>query len=340
MNTLEPPEALALPPISVALCTYNGARFIVEQMRSICGQSLPPDEIVLSDDGSIDDTVTLAQGVVAEHCLAHPDCRIGLRCIVNDAPLGVTRNFQQAIGLCSHELIALSDQDDVWHRNKLSSMVQRFAAEPALTLLHTDADLVDAAGNPLGLSLFRALRVTRTELARVAQGRAFEVLLHRNLVTGATAMFRRDLCRAALPIPVEWLHDEWLGIVAAAAGHVDLLPRPLVDYRQHGGNQVGARREHWLELVAKALAPRGDTHAMRAHKASLLLERFVALGDAVPTGRLDRVHGKLVHQRFRAALPAARWQRLVPVLREAATGRYGLYGRGWRGVVRDLLEAV
>ncbi|MDM0045160.1 glycosyltransferase [Variovorax dokdonensis] len=327
--------------ISVALCTHNGVRFIAEQVRSICMQTRPPAEIVLSDDDSSDDTVALVRATVAQCEVDRPGLKIALRVFENRPALRVTRNFEQACMACTGDLIALSDQDDTWPADRLESLAAEFERRPDLLLLHTDATLIGAGAEPLGDTLFHALEVEPWEMDRIHRGDAFSVFLRRNLVTGATTVFRRSLLSRAAPFPVEWLHDEWLAIVAAAVGRVDVLEQPLIGYRQHGGNQIGAERDTFARKVQKALASRGNTHVMRARKAELLLERLESIGQpTVPVERVRQVQGKLVHQRFRAALPASRLARCVPVLREAMTGRYNQFGRGFRGVVRDLFESV
>jgi len=326
--------------ISVALCSHNGARFIAEQIRSICHQSLPPREIVLSDDASSDDGVAIAQATLADCLRELPGVDIRMHVFQNVPPLGITRNFSQAMLQCTGDFVALCDQDDVWHPERLHRMVDVFERRPALLLLHTDARLVNAKCKPLGESLFHALEVMPQELDRIHGGDAFTVFLRRNLVTGATAMFRRSLLADAAPIPVEWLHDEWLAIIAAAVGEVDVLEEELIDYRQHGGNQIGARRDTFTRKVQMALASRGQTHQRRAVKAELLLTRLLQLGDRVAESTLNDVRSKVEHQRFRSQLPASRLARIVPVAREALTGRYDRFGRGTRGVVRDLFESV
>lgn len=326
--------------VSVALCTHNGARFLREQVRSICLQTRPPVEIVLSDDASRDGSVEVVRATVAECAIERPGRPIALRVFENPVALRVVKNFEQAISACSSELIALSDQDDVWMPDRLAQMVARFEQDGNLLLLHTDARLVDSERRDLGQTLFHALEVTPSELERVHAGNAFDVLLRRNLVTGATTVFRRSLLADALPLPVEWVHDEWLGIVASTTARVDLLEQALVEYRQHESNQIGARRDAFAEKVRKALASRGNTHVERAIKAELLLARLQQLGDRVPPEIVAKVRSKIEHQRFRAALPASRLARCIPIFREAMTGRYDKFGRGVRGVVRDLFESV
>lgn len=322
--------------VSVALCTRNGARYLPEQVRSICAQAPLPREIVLSDDGSTDDTLAVVRDTLAQCGMAD---RIELRVFSNLPPLGVTRNFEQAVRACRHELIALCDQDDVWHPGRLARMVAQFEARPELLLLHTDARLVDGDLKPLGSTLFHALEVQPAELSAIGQGEAFGVLLRRNLVTGATTVFRRSLLDTALPFAPEWVHDEWLAAVAAAIGRMDVLPEPTIDYRQHASNQIGARRLSLSEKVAKAFAERGDKHVARLRRAEALLQRLQQLGgDRVPGRYLEAQRAKVAHQRFRAELPAARPLRLLPILLEAARGRYARFGRGGHAIAQDLLE--
>lgn len=329
-----------MPAISVALCTHNGAPYLAEQVQSICSQSLPPQEIVLSDDASTDDGIAVAEAALADCLRQRPEHPIALRVLRNEPALRVTKNFERAASACSGELIALSDQDDVWVPDRLARMAAEFERRPDLLLLHSDARLVDGERRDLGQTLFHALEVKRWEIDWIHEGNAFDTFLRRNLVTGATAVFRRSLLEAALPFPKEWLHDEWLGIVASAIGRVDVLEAPLIEYRQHGNNQIGARRDTFAEKVRKALASRGTLHQERARKAELLLERLLSLGPRVAPDTIRKLRDKLEHQRFRAALPASRLARCVPVLREAMTGRYNKFGRGPQGVVRDLFESV
>ncbi|MDA7417782.1 glycosyltransferase family 2 protein [Xenophilus arseniciresistens] len=329
------PQA-AQPTVSVALCTHNGARYLAEQVRSICAQAdCLPMEIVLSDDASRDEGVAVVRQTLAAAGL---DGRIALTVFENRPALGVVRNFEQAVRACRGELIALCDQDDVWHPGRLARMAAEFAARPDLLLLHSDARLVDGQLQPLGQSLFEGLEARRDEIEAIQRGEALAVLMHRNLVTGATTVFRRALLEVALPFPREWVHDEWLAALAAATGRVDVIDAALIDYRQHGANQIGARRMTLAEKVRKALAPRGDKYARRVVRMQLLQQRLQALGNAVPDAARALVAGKLVHLRFRAGLPAPRLLRAWPVLRHATQGHYARYDRGWQAIVQDLFE--
>ena len=335
------PDDGGRPLLSVALCTYNGARYIEVQLRSICDQTLVPDEIVLSDDASRDDVVAVARRVHAACAQSLPEggMRPRLRVLQNAVSLGVTRNFEQAVKACEGAFIALCDQDDVWHPEKAQRMVAALQASGRPLLVHADARLVDSQGQPLGSTLFGALGVSQAELDRIHAGQAFGVLLRRNLVTGATTVFRRELLEQALPFPRDWLHDEWLGLIAAAQGGADVLEWSSIDYRQHGANQVGAGRLGFAGRVRKALAPRGDDASRRQTKATILLERLRAMGALVPGTLLEEAGARLAHQQRRAALARSRLARLVPIVRALMSGDYARYDYGLQGAIRDLLAA-
>lgn len=321
--------------VSVALCTHNGAAFLEQQLRSIAGQSVPPFEIVVSDDASTDDTTT-----IVERFAASVEGRIDVVLLRNATALGVTANFEQALRRCTGELIALCDQDDVWHPDRLERMTAAFespSASPSLALVSADARLVDAAGMPLGHSLFEALELGADELAALNDGHALDALLRRNLVTGATTVIRRSLLDLTLPFPAPWVHDEWLAVVAAALRDVAALPVSLTDYRQHGSNQIGVQLRGFRAKFARLTEPRGDRNDYLLERAVVLRNHLVGqpgLSTAVRT-KLD---GKVAHQRARAALSGHRIRRVIPVLREAGTGRYSLYSRGRLDIIRDLIQ--
>lgn len=320
------PSQLSSVTVSVALCTHNGERFIGEQVRSILRQTVPPQQLVLSDDASTDDTVA----VVERHLAEHPE--IELVVLRNSPALGVTANFEQAVRACTGELIALSDQDDIWLPDRLETMTAAFA-DPELSLLFSDAQLVDGEGEPLAHTLFESIRLTRRELREVQSGNALRTLLRRNVVTGATVLFRRSLLDHALPFPASWVHDEWLAIIAAITGRVDVVPAQLIEYRQHGGNQIGARKPTLADKVGRVTIGRAQRNERLVARAQALAEH-----EGLPAEVAALAADKLAHERVRQALPAARLLRVGPVLREALTGRYGRFGRARYDIVRDLLQ--
>lgn len=328
------------PTVSVALCTRNGAPYLREQLLSILNQSWEPEEVVLSDDASSDDSLAVADRAFAEWRSDHADSSLTLRIIRNPAPLGVAANFEQALSVCSDELCALSDQDDVWHPRRLEIMAAEFVRRPELLLLHSDARLVDGRGRPLKGTLLETLGVTGDEKRDVHQGHAFDILLRRNIVTGATMMLRRELVDRARPFPAAWVHDEWLAMVAAATGTMDFLDDALVDYRQHGGNQIGVTSLDAAGRLGRLQAPRTLRNARLLARAEALAERAPCLEPVPPDDYLRNIREKAAHERARSALPSTRLRRVLPVLRQWRTGGYARFGRGPQDVLRDLVQPL
>ena len=329
-------EPRARPLVSVALGTHNGSRHLLEQLASILAQTVPVDEIVLSDDDSRDGTVELASRRMAEHWADGGTTT--LRVIRNAKALGVTANFEQALLGTSGEYLVLCDQDDVWHPDRVARSLERFASQQDLLLVASDARLIDDDGTPLGHALFEAIGIDARLARRLQGGDAFGELLRRNLVTGATVMLRRRLLEQATPFPDSWVHDEWLAIVAALHRGVGVIHEPLIDYRQHASNQIGAAKITARARIRRLTVSRTARNARLLARAQALADRVAEVG--ADAGQRRLVHQKLVHERVRNALPPERHRRLVPVLREWRTGRYRAFGRGAQDVLRDLVQPV
>ncbi|SEB00376.1 glycosyltransferase family 2 protein [Leifsonia sp. 21MFCrub1.1] len=318
--------------ISVALCTHNGADFLPAQLASITAQTRHVDEIVVSDDASTDAT----RAILDEFRAAAPET-LDVVLLVNEEPLGVTRNFETAIQATTGDLILLCDQDDVWSPGKVAELERLLAAEGAL-LAHSDARIVDGTGRPSGATLFETLGVGRAELEAEESGRGDEVLLRRNIVTGATCALRRELAAEAMPFPASWVHDEWLAIWAALDGGLRVSRQTLTDYRVHGRNQIGASKLTAESAVSRLRMPRSGRNARLAARAEDLLGRFAEARPGDP--RIAVLRDKAEHERVRSSYPARRVRRVGPVLRELRTGRYSRFGGGARDVLRDLVQPV
>lgn len=325
--------------LSVALCTRNGARYIRTQLESVLGQTVPPAEIVVSDDASADDTVEVIERTLADWRRDN-SASVAVRLIRNVEPLGVTGNFDQALAACAGDLILLCDQDDIWHAQKVELQAEMFDRRPALLLAASDARRVDEAGRELTGGLWDAIGLSAEERAAVNGGRAFAALLRRNVVTGATVMLRRELIALARPFPPSWVHDEWLAIVAAAAGEVALDERRLIDYRQHDANQIGASGLTGRGRLERLAAPRTSRNARLLERAIDLAERLPKLEAGNQASQVYAAQQKLAHEVARSAYAASRFRRIAPVLREMTTGRYATYGLGLQDVLRDLVQPV
>jgi hypothetical protein len=154
-------------------------------------------------------------------------------------------------------------------------------------------------------------------------------------------LFRREVFEAARPFPERWMHDEWLAIVAAALGRVELRREVLTGYRQHGANHAGIRSNgpvNRLRKVRKLFVSRAGSHETLLRRSEALVAHLERRG--ADAEKLFRARQNLCHDRHRSALPRLRPLRVAPVLREWRTGRYVTYDYGRADAVRDLLQSA
>lgn len=319
---------------SIVLCTFNGTRFLAAQWSSLLAQTRLPDEIVVRDDASTDATPALL-----ERLRQRAETRgIRVRLAVNPRNLGYLANFEAALRAATGDVLCLCDQDDVWHPDKLATLLAAFECRAELLLTCSDARRVDAAGVDLGRSLFDVLRLSRAELRAVHRGDGFAVLLRRSLATGATIGMRRELLTAALPFPQGWVHDEWLAVIAAALGGFDCIEQRLIDYRQHAGNQLGMPQRGLAALWRDLVRSRADLFGTLIQRDDALARRLFALGAWVPDRHQAQLADKRRYLQTRQALHGTAWSRLPVILHTAVRGQYRRYGSGWHMALRDLLR--
>jgi glycosyltransferase involved in cell wall biosynthesis len=323
------------PTSSIAMCTYNGAAYVDAQLNSLLAQTHLPEQVVIADDASTDGTIEIVEGFVARANAMGVQVDI----VRHPANVGFVANFSHALERSTGEVVFLCDQDDVWHSDKLAIMLDAFATRPGLTLLHADARLVDRDLVDMGLSLFQSLQLTRVEFDLIHGGRAFDVLIRRSAATGATLALRRELIETALPVRDGWIHDEWLAIVASITGMVDALERPVIDYRQHGGNQIGARprtlADRWRDLVRpRAAMFRAELDRMHALQAWLAQRGDFHLAHSMVERRIAHFQARLAMDR------QGHWRRLPAIARQWREGNYTLFSNGVRSAWRDFLRQI
>ena len=230
--------------ISVAMCTYNGERFLPEQLLSIAEQTLPPIELVVCDDGSTDRTLELIE--VFSRNVAFP-----VRIFRNPIRLGSAQNFAQCIGRCSGDLVALSDQDDRWEHEKLERMAAVFAADPRVTCVFSNGILIDGNSEDMGQDSWTRFLFTPALQQRMLAGDAAGVLLKLPVASGGAMVFRDLLKPHAASIPEGWVHDAWIAWMAALCGRLVPLNERLIHYRIHGAQLLGLAAETGHERLQR-----------------------------------------------------------------------------------------
>jgi glycosyltransferase involved in cell wall biosynthesis len=324
--------------VSVAMCTYNGSRFLSAQLESIASQTRLPDEVVVCDDGSSDNTVEIVKRFSAS-------APFPVRLEINKTNLGSTKNFEKAIGLCTGNLIALADQDDVWLEKKLETIEKEFESKPKVGIVFSDAELVDENLQPLGTRLWTSIRFDENGRRELKSERRLNVLLPGWTVTGATMAFRLKFRTLALPIPndVPMIHDGWIAVVIATVADISFIEQPLVKYRQHEQQQIGAPE------ATTRQEPTGVEGVRHAVNRTNPYDRMISIAEKVRSRIVERseefdcsaalrnLDEHIHHFRTRSALPENKLKRLPLVLREVASRRYHLYSNGLHSAVKDLL---
>ncbi|HET6762149.1 MAG TPA: glycosyltransferase family 2 protein [Longimicrobiaceae bacterium] len=313
----------------VVMCTYNGERYLREQLASIAAQTRPPHSMVIVDDASHDASLEIARAFAAT-------APFPVRVERNEANLGYAQNFARAIALAEGDVIVLADQDDVWRGDKLARMEAEFARDASVGMVFSDAEVVDAQLRPLGFRLWSAVGLDAARLRCFGSGRELQVLLRAAVVTGATMGFRTGLRAAVLPIPEGLFHDAWIAAVAAATARTAAIPEPLVLYRQHGGNTIGASRlTLWRRLRVSRQNRVAELDRLRRQNEALL-QRLRALGVERPH-QVAALQDAIAHLRVRTTLPSGLPRRMRPITAEVLSGRYARHSRGLSTALRDLI---
>jgi glycosyltransferase involved in cell wall biosynthesis len=320
--------------VSVVMATWNGARFLPEQLRSIANQTHVPDEIWVGDDGSTDDTLKIVERF-----------RVGglrIHIVSQSVQMGSTRNFESLLPRCTGDVVLFSDQDDVWHPNRVARSVAELQAYPAIPYTFSDAQIVDEAGRPVGTTLFSAARFDGAEQETFNRGEGWRALLRRNVVTGATLAVRRNVLQRVLPIAAGWVHDAWIAWMLEATTPGRVIAESLIDYRRHGSQQIGA----FVPTLSGALAwlkrPRADGFEAEADAYLRLLERLKATATTVSARDASAIVAEIERKanflRRRAATVRARLTRPVLLASPAGIAQYREFALGWPSFIVDALS--
>ena len=217
--------------ISIALCTYNGEKFLAEQLDSIINQTYKNIEIIITDDCSTDKTHEILHSYASKYSFIHFE--------INKNNLGFKRNFEKAISLCTGEYIALSDQDDVWSENKLEKLFTQIGNH---SLIYCGSIKVDESLKPISFSTVQKKFFDGSGSA--------SVLLFENIVSGHAMMFRKNLVPHFLPLPDgHQFHDWWIAYIAFTTGSVTYTKENLVLFRRHTSSITNGEKTKYKNIL-------------------------------------------------------------------------------------------
>lgn|GEM_PF-45202 len=347
---------LASMRISVALCTYNGEKFLAEQLQSLANQTRLPDELIICDDASSDSTVDIINAFIKT-------APFTVRFFSNETNLGSTLNFEKSIRLCQGDLIFLCDQDDIWFSNKIAIIEREFLLNEKIGMIFTDAELIDENSNKLGHNLWYYYFPAKKRKEALNSG-IYRVLIDTNVVTGATMAFRSRFREAFLPIPLDLpntIHDGWIALAMSILSEVKFIECPLIQYRLHHGQQLGLGSlsakntnesvrslEFLLRHQKKYSLPMSQTidllhkDIQRLYKIEEVISRYPHIASRFDFGicldePIKRKFEYILHLENRLKLPENRIKRLLPIMRELLSGRYKRFSKGIMSAIKDFI---
>lgn len=250
------------PSISVAIATYNGAKYLEEQLNSILSQTLIPSEIVVTDDGSTDGTKDILERYQKSGLIRYS---------VNADTLGYIANFKRAVSMCKKgNHVALSDQDDVWLPGKLQAaadVLKSIEDQNRPLMVYSDLILVDPSLNVLNSSF-------RNELGQDSYEHCLETVLFGGFVNGCTMLMNPAMVTLfdTIPSNADVPHDSWISLIAHTFGVVREVPEALILYRKHSENATGLeshrKKGRWGRLKEET---------MRSFRNNDLFEREIRI---------------------------------------------------------------
>ena len=313
------------------MCTYNGEKYLREQLESIAAQTLLPCEIVICDDGSTDST----SDIVADFGRGAP---FKVKFIRNPKNLGSTKNFEKAIGLCAGEFIALCDQDDIWMPEKLARQVNVLERDPQLAGVFSDATLINDRSQPVGETLWSSISFTPREQKKYRTGKEVSVFLKRSVVTGATLLIRNDVQRLFMPIPQTWVHDGWIAWILILQSKLELVSSPLSLYRVHEYQQCGIPPVSLRARLTRAMQSRSQDHLAAMKQLVDLRKRAQEQRIMENEAQLAAISKKIAHLQARSSLDRNRIMRMIRMIPEI--DNYRRFSNGWKSILKDMAMQI
>ena len=218
--------------IDILMATYNGEKYLEEQIDSILGQTYKNIRLIISDDCSTDNTKNILKKYQEKE---------NIEIYYQKENLGYVKNFEFLLQKVDNEIYMLSDQDDVWMSNKVEDTLKKLEEDNA-DLVFTDLEIVDENLNTIDKSFNRKMDKFR-KIEKTLGKKSFEYLY--NNITGCTIMSKKEWINEIIPIPKNSkyvIHDSWIGLIISLKGKISYLDKPTIKYRQHGDNQVGTER--------------------------------------------------------------------------------------------------
>lgn len=320
--------------ISVGVCTHNGEKFIAQQLNSIINQTIKPDEIIVTDDFSSDNTIRIAEEVLK-------DSGIAFQVVPYDSHQGILKNFQNCLDKCSGDIIFSCDQDDIWMEDKIESFLPYF--KDGCNFVYSNAIVVDTDRNLLEDDFWKCYGIN---FERLSQAEFQKVSIDGGCIAGCNMAFTKELYDKVRPIPYHFLHDGWLAVCAPLFGKVGFLNKKLIEYRRHGKNtsqfnsdeKISQTKttEKKVESIYKSTKP--DAWFGNHHRYVCAKIFFDRTKDYMDADLKDYVKRYIAfHEHLLKCLPSHSFKSTGILLSQTVKGNYKLFRGNWKHLVRDIL---
>ena len=289
-------------------------------------QERPPDEVIICDDCSTDNTRALLGQLARE-------APFRVVVVENERQLGYNKNFEKALGLCTSDLVFICDQDDYWFPQKLGVMSAFMATNPGVQIAFCNAHEADANLNNLNQPFWDRVRLDDFQKKRWAMGLSMDVLLDGNRMMGCATVIRQTFIPKLIPVPTDipgYIYDGWISLMGAAHNAIELIDKPLQLYRTHENQQVGVRsepvgprvslKERFTRDRAIKLEP-----LVKTRQQLSIIKQYLGERVSTPSDGMKQLDRKLKHFTMRSTLPDNRLLRLWPVLVDLRKGLYHRY---------------
>lgn len=308
---------------SIAMATYNGGKYLQEQLDSFSLQTRLPDELIVCDDVSTDETFDILQKFSAS-------APFKVEVVQNECNLGFVKNFEKAIALCSGDIIFLSDQDDIWQPNRVEYSVGIFNKHPEYGYIFSDANFIDSKSQPLEGTLWEKVNFWSERQQNFAiHDTQASVLYESTCVTGATLAFRKMHCDLLFPLPPldRIVHDGWIALLLSLQGSFGIaVPKQLISYRIHAQQQIGiSHKQSFYQRLQLRFSGHTRNIEQRLSELLTIRTRVEAQGSTKALERFESTLGVLLTNlkfRYRILSIPGRHARIGPVFGHYVKGGY------------------
>lgn len=331
--------------ISVGVCTHNGEKFIREQLECILNQTVKPDEIIVTDDNSSDNTVEIVNSLLNDSGINH-------KVVPYDTHQGILKNFQNCLDMCTGDVIFSCDQDDVWMKDKIEKFIPYF--ERGSNFVYSNAIVVDSERNILEDNFWKCYGIDFCHISKDE----FQLKVLSNLfIAGCNMAFTKDLYDKIRPIPYHFLHDGWVASCAPLFGDISFIDVPLIEYRRHGNNTsqfqsdeklsdensvVSVKQEKKKSIINDIYKNTLPDDWFGNHHNYVCNKLFYERMSTYMTNEYSKIVLKSIsfHKNLLNCLPKHRIKSICILLREFFNGNYGLFRGNYKSLIRDFIFII